>query len=73
MGDLSAQVTGSSPVELLESLKLVTNEMIQNVSRQIADRKKAEEDAQESERLISTLMKNLPGWYIDAGTTATGP
>ena len=61
LGDLSAKVSGVSPVELLESLKLVTNDMIQNVSRQIADRKKAEEEAQESERLISTLMKNLPG------------
>ena len=60
-GDLSARITGTSPVELLESLKRVTNEMIQKVSRQIADRKKAEEEAQESERLISTLMKNLPG------------
>lgn len=59
--DLSARITGISPVELLESLKQVTNDMIQNVSRQIADRKKAEEEAQESERLISTLMKNLPG------------
>lgn len=61
LGDLSARITGTSSVDLLESLKLVTNDMIQNVSRQIADRKKAEEEAQESERLISTLMKNLPG------------
>ena len=60
-GDLSARITGTSPVELLESLKRVTNEMIQKVSRQIADQKKSEEEAQESERLISTLMKNLPG------------
>ena len=60
-GDLSARITGTSPVELLESLKHVTNDMIQNISRQIADRKKAEEEAQESERLMSTLMKNLPG------------
>jgi PAS domain S-box-containing protein len=60
-GDLSARITGDSPVELIESLKHVTNDMIQNVTRQIADRKKAEEEAQESERLISTLMKNLPG------------
>ena len=60
-GDLSARITGTSPVELLESLKSVTNKMIQKVSRQIADQKKAEEDAQESERLLSTLMKNLPG------------
>jgi two-component system, cell cycle sensor histidine kinase and response regulator CckA len=60
-GDLSARITGTSPVELLESLKRVTNDMIQKVSRQIAERKKAEEEAQESERLISTLMENLPG------------
>ena len=60
-GDLSARITGTSPVELLESLKHVTNDMIQNVSRQIADRRKAEEEAQENERLLSTLMKNLPG------------
>jgi PAS domain S-box-containing protein len=60
-GDLSARITGTSPVELLESLRHVTNDMIQNVTRQIADRKKAEEEAQESERQISTLMKNLPG------------
>jgi two-component system cell cycle sensor histidine kinase/response regulator CckA len=60
-GELSARITGTSPVELLESLKRVTNDMIQKVSRQITDQKKAEEEAQESERLISTLMKNLPG------------
>ncbi len=60
-GDLSARITGTSPVELLESLKRVTNDMIHKVSRQIADQKKAEEEAQESERLISTLMRNLPG------------
>ncbi len=60
-GDLSARIKGISPVELLESLKLVTNDMILNISRQIADRKKAEEEVIESERLISTLMKNFPG------------
>jgi two-component system, cell cycle sensor histidine kinase and response regulator CckA len=60
-GDLSARITGTSPVELLEALKHVTNGMIQNVSQQMADRRKAEEEAQENERLISTLMKNLPG------------
>ena len=52
IGDLSARIMGTSPVELLESLKHGTNDMIQNISRQIADRKKAEEEAQESERLM---------------------
>ena len=60
-GDLSPRITGISPVELLEALKHVTNDMIQNVSKQIANRKKAEEEAMESERLVSTLMKNFPG------------
>ena len=61
VGDLSAKVMGTSPVELLESLKHCHQRNDSKVSRQIADRKKAEEEAQESERLISTLMKNLPG------------
>jgi PAS domain S-box-containing protein len=60
-GDLSSRITGVSPVELLEALKRVTNDMILNVSKQIANRKKAEEEAMESERLVSTLMKNFPG------------
>ena len=60
-GDLSARVTGSSPVELLSSLKQMTNQMIQIVAHEIAERKKAQEDAQESGRQLSTLMGNLPG------------
>jgi signal transduction histidine kinase len=42
-GDLSARVSGASKVELLESLKSVTNHMIESVSREIAERKRAEE------------------------------
>jgi two-component system sensor histidine kinase/response regulator len=42
-GDLSARVEGVSHVELLGSLKHVTNEMIGNVSREIRERKRAEE------------------------------
>jgi C4-dicarboxylate-specific signal transduction histidine kinase len=42
-GDLSARVSGASQVELLESLKNVTNHMIESVSREIAERKRAEE------------------------------
>lgn len=41
-GDLSARVTGDSPVELLESLKKVLNEMIQSVSEEISKRQMTE-------------------------------
>ena len=41
-GDLSARVSGESEVELLESLKKVTNEMIGNIAGEITKRKRAE-------------------------------
>lgn len=43
-GDLNARVTGKSKVELLESLKKVTNDMIESISKEIARREKAEEE-----------------------------
>jgi signal transduction histidine kinase len=42
-GDHSARVSGRSEVELLELLKSVTNDMIENVSEEISERKQAEE------------------------------
>ncbi|MBW2265843.1 MAG: GHKL domain-containing protein [Deltaproteobacteria bacterium] len=42
-GDLEARVTGNSQVELLESLGDVTNQMINSVSTEITERKRAEE------------------------------
>ena len=41
-GDLTARVFGSSGVELIESLKTVTNQMIESVSAEINERKMAE-------------------------------
>jgi PAS domain S-box-containing protein len=41
-GDLHARVAGKSQVELLESLKKVTNEMIESISKEIFKRKRAE-------------------------------
>ena len=41
-GDLHARVTGKSQVELLESLKKVTNDTIESISREINERKLAE-------------------------------
>ncbi|MBW2566036.1 MAG: PAS domain S-box protein [Deltaproteobacteria bacterium] len=45
-GDLAARVSGGSQVELLESLKKVTNQMINSVSREMTERKRAEEALQ---------------------------
>ncbi len=47
-GDLRARVTGTSQVDLLESLKHVTNQMIKSVSREMAERKRAEEALQKA-------------------------
>ena len=41
-GDLTARVSGTSGVDLLESLKKVTNQMIESVSIEITERKRAE-------------------------------
>jgi len=42
-GDLKARVSSSSEVELLESLKKLTNEMIVGILREMSEREKAEE------------------------------
>jgi PAS domain S-box-containing protein len=41
-GDLKAKVSGETKVELLESLKKVTNKMIRSITRAINERKQAE-------------------------------
>ena len=43
-GILDARVTGKSQVELLESLKKVTNEMIESIQREIIRRERAESE-----------------------------
>jgi PAS domain S-box-containing protein len=42
-GELDARVSGGSNIELLESLKKVTNEMIDSISKEIMERKRTEE------------------------------
>jgi PAS domain S-box-containing protein len=65
-GDLAAQVSGTSQLELLESLKQVTNQMIKSVAGEIRERKNAEEALRESEAKYSSLLENsLTGIYID--------
>ena len=47
-GDLAARISGVSEVELLESLKNVTNHMIDSVSREITERQRAEKELKET-------------------------
>ena len=58
-GDLAARVSGSLPVELLESLRKVTNQMIESVSSEIAERKRAEAVARKSEENYRRVSKAL--------------
>jgi PAS domain S-box-containing protein len=48
MGNLRAKVSGTSQIELLESLKKVTNETIESIAREISKRKRAETALQKS-------------------------
>lgn len=57
-GDLSARVIGGSNVELLESLKNVTNEMIGGIHREIHRRKEAEEKLRKSEERYRVIFEN---------------
>jgi prefoldin subunit 5 len=59
-GDLNARVSGKSEVELLESLKNVTNETIESIDREITERKQAEENLREALATIKTLHGILP-------------
>ncbi|MBW2107294.1 MAG: PAS domain S-box protein [Deltaproteobacteria bacterium] len=58
-GDLGARVTGTSDVELLESLKNITNHMIVSVSQEIAERRRAEELLRKSDSNYRNLSKAL--------------
>ncbi len=59
-GDLTARVLGTSKVELLESLKQVTNHMIASVAREMEDRKQAEEALRASEKGYRLLFDSAP-------------
>lgn len=60
MGDLNARVTGVSNIELLESLKNVTNETIESISKEILERKSAEEALRKIEALKSSILSAIP-------------
>ena len=58
-GDLTARISGSSNVELLESLKSVTNYMIESVSKEIAERQRAEQKAEAANQTKSDFLANM--------------
>ena len=58
-GDLTARVRGESNVELLESLKHVTNQMIKSVYEEIKERKQVTNDLRMSEEKYRTLIDNI--------------
>ena len=58
-GNLDTRVNGRSSVELLESLKKVTNQMIESVSREIAERQRAEHAAGAANQAKSDFLANM--------------
>lgn len=59
-GDLNTRVYGGSQVELLESLREVTNDTIENISREIVKRVMAEEDLKKEKGIIDSAINSMP-------------
>jgi PAS domain S-box-containing protein len=59
-GNLNARVRGFSQVELLESLKKITNNMIQKIQIREKERNQAEKVLREMETLESSLLTAIP-------------
>jgi PAS domain S-box-containing protein len=59
-GELSARISEISQDELLKALSKVTNQMIESVSREINERKKAEEEVREKEAREALILSSLP-------------
>ena len=59
-GDLSARIKGESKVELLESLKKVTNQTIESIAREMADRKQTETSLRDSETRFRAFIEKAP-------------
>jgi len=61
LGDLGARVSGNSKVELLESLKNVTNQMIGSVSKEMGERQRAEEALQKAHHELEIRVEERTG------------
>jgi signal transduction histidine kinase/CheY-like chemotaxis protein len=58
-GELTARISATSQVELLGSLKIVTNRMINSVSKEIKKREEAEEKAEAASHAKSDFLANM--------------
>ena len=58
-GDLNARVGGTFASGNLESLKTMTNDMIESVSREIAERKLAEEASEHRKENCPTIFNSV--------------
>jgi len=67
-GELTARISESSQDELLMALGKVTNHMIESVSTEINERKKAEEGLKESEERFKQVAESAGEWIweVDA-------
>jgi PAS domain S-box-containing protein len=65
-GELSARISEVSQDELLKALGKVTNQMIESVSREITERKKAEEELREKEAREALILFSLPTAFYTA-------
>jgi PAS domain S-box-containing protein/putative nucleotidyltransferase with HDIG domain len=70
-GDLNARVSGGSSIELLELMKKSINTTIESISREIFERKKAEEELRISEEKYRAIFENTgaPTIIIEEDTT----
>jgi len=59
-GDLGARVTSECREELMKSLKAVTNETIESISREIIERRQAEESLRKMEAVESSILSAIP-------------
>jgi diguanylate cyclase (GGDEF)-like protein/PAS domain S-box-containing protein len=57
-GDFTIKISGSSKIELLEALKNVTNQMIENIDKGIFERKKTTRALAESEEKYRSLVES---------------
>jgi PAS domain S-box-containing protein len=69
-GELSARISEVSQDELLRALGKVTNQMIESVSREITERKKAEEELREKEAREALILSSLPMAFYTAQPSA---
>src|SRR4030067_2271575 len=67
-GDLTARISDNSQDELLKALGKVTNHMIASVSREITERKQAEEALRESEEKIRNIVENSTNLFYSHTT-----